>query len=62
MSACARQIRLRSTPFTPPHLPAAAQMEILVAKRVEDILPMLQDAARGVAEAEKGLAVPVERM
>ena len=43
-------------------MPAAAQMEILVAKRVEDILPMLQDAARGIAEAEKGLAVPVERM
>lgn len=43
-------------------MPAAAQMEILVARRVEDILPMLQDAARGVAAAEKDLALPVDRM
>ncbi|HTP93717.1 MAG TPA: TIGR00730 family Rossman fold protein [Xanthobacteraceae bacterium] len=38
------------------------QVDYLVARRSEDILPMLQDAARGVGEAEKAMAVPVERL
>ena len=38
------------------------QVDYLVARRSEDILAMLQDAARGVGEAEKAMAVPVERL
>jgi len=38
------------------------QVDYLVARSSEDILPMLQDAARGVGEAEKAMAVPVERL
>jgi uncharacterized protein (TIGR00730 family) len=42
-------------------MPATQPVEILVAKRVEDILPMLQQAASGVA-AETTMAVPAERL
>jgi uncharacterized protein (TIGR00730 family) len=43
-------------------MPAAQPVEILVARRVEDILPMLQKAARGVAAAETAMTVPAERL
>src|ERR1700735_4194161 len=36
--------------------------ELLVANRVEDILPKLQEAARTVSPAEKELVVPAERL
>jgi len=43
-------------------LPAASRVDCLVATRVEDILPNLRDAARGVNEAETVMAVPADRM
>ena len=41
---------------------AALSVDFLVADHVEDILPKIRDAARQVAEAEKTLAVPAERL
>ena len=42
---------------------ASLEVNPLVAERVEDILPMLTEAARGVPEAEKAMkAADVERM
>jgi hypothetical protein len=49
---------MRTVKFVPP----AYEVEFLVAKRVEDILPKLREAARDVAEAEKTMAVPTERL
>jgi uncharacterized protein (TIGR00730 family) len=49
---------MRAVQFVPP----ALRVDFLVADRVEDILPMLQDAARRVAETEKAMAVPAERL
>ena len=43
-------------------MPSALRVDFLVAKRVDDILPMLQDAARRVAEAEETMKVPAERL
>ncbi len=43
-------------------VPSALRVDFLVAKRVEDILPKLREAARKVAEAEKTMAVPAERL
>jgi uncharacterized protein (TIGR00730 family) len=44
-------------------VPAPARgVELLVANRVDDILPKLQEAARSVSPAEKELAVPAERL
>ena len=43
-------------------VPSALRVDFLVADRVEDILPMLQDAARRVAGTEKAMAVPAERL
>jgi uncharacterized protein (TIGR00730 family) len=43
-------------------LPAVPRVNCLVATRVEDILPKLQEAARSVDEADKAMAVPAERM
>jgi hypothetical protein len=43
-------------------MPASSHVEILVAKKAEDILPMLRDAARDVTEAEKQMTVPAERL
>jgi uncharacterized protein (TIGR00730 family) len=44
-------------------LPTTPHVECLVATRVEDILPKLQEAFRDVTEAEKAMAaVPAERM
>ena len=45
---------MRAVKFVPP----ALRVDFLVAKRVEEILPMLQEAARNVAEADKAMAVP----
>ncbi|MFZ0777971.1 MAG: TIGR00730 family Rossman fold protein [Xanthobacteraceae bacterium] len=49
---------MRAVKFVPPSL----RVDFLVAKRVDEILPMLQEAARKVAEADKAMAVPAERL
>ena len=44
-------------------VPSSAHgVELLVANRIEDILPKLQEAARAVSPAVKELAVPAERL
>jgi uncharacterized protein (TIGR00730 family) len=43
-------------------LPPSMRVDFLVSNSAEEILPKLQQAARGVAEAEKAMAVPVERL
>jgi uncharacterized protein (TIGR00730 family) len=43
-------------------MPDTLRVNFLVADRVEDILPMLRDAARGVSEADEKMAVPAERL
>lgn len=43
-------------------VPAALSVDYLVAKRVDEILPKLRQAAREMAEAEKPMAVPAERL
>ena len=43
-------------------VPSALGVDFLVAQSVEEILPKLRGAAREVAEAEKRMTVPVERM
>ena len=43
-------------------VPSALRVDYLVAKRVEEILPMLREAANKVAEAEKTMAVPADRL
>jgi uncharacterized protein (TIGR00730 family) len=43
-------------------MPASMHVDVLVTKRVEEILPMLRDAARDSAAAEKSMAVPAERL
>jgi uncharacterized protein (TIGR00730 family) len=42
--------------------PPSRGVDLLVAERVADILPKLQEAVRGVSEAEKQMAVPAERL
>jgi uncharacterized protein (TIGR00730 family) len=42
-------------------MPASLRVDVLVADRVEDILPKAREAARVVAEADKAMAVPAER-
>ncbi len=49
---------MRELEFVPPPL----RVDFLVAKRVEDILPKLREAARGVAAADAAMAVPAERL
>jgi uncharacterized protein (TIGR00730 family) len=49
---------MRDQKFMPPTLP----VKFLVANRVEDILPMIREAAHGVSDVEKTMAVPVERL
>ena len=49
---------MRAVQFVPP----ALNIDLLIANDVEDILPKLRDAAQRVAEAEKRMTVPVERM
>ena len=43
-------------------VPSALRVDFLVAKRVQEILPKLREAAREVAEAEKAMVVPAERL
>jgi len=43
-------------------VPGALHVDFLVARRVQEILPMLQDAASRIAEADKTMAVPAERL
>jgi uncharacterized protein (TIGR00730 family) len=43
-------------------VPSALNVDFLIADRVEDILPKMRQAAREVAEAEKSMSVPVERL
>ena len=38
-------------------MPPGLRVNFLVANRIEEILPKLRDAARGVAEADKAMAV-----
>jgi uncharacterized protein (TIGR00730 family) len=49
---------MRAVQFVPP----ALSVNFLVAKTVEEILPKLRDAAQRVAEAEKRMTVPVDRL
>jgi uncharacterized protein (TIGR00730 family) len=42
--------------------PPARGVNLLVVDRIEDVLPKLREAARAVAEAEKQMAVPAERL
>jgi uncharacterized protein (TIGR00730 family) len=42
--------------------PPSRGVDLLVVERVADILPKLQDAVRGVSEAQKQMAVPAERL
>jgi uncharacterized protein (TIGR00730 family) len=43
-------------------VPEALSFNFLVAERVEDILPKLRHAARGVAAAEEVMAIPAARL
>jgi uncharacterized protein (TIGR00730 family) len=43
-------------------MPSTPHLDLLVAKRVEDILPMLRDAARRVSAADETVAVPADRL
>jgi uncharacterized protein (TIGR00730 family) len=43
-------------------VPESLAVNFLVAERVEDILPILRQAARGRAEAEMPMAIPAERL
>ena len=42
--------------------PPSRGVDLLVAERVVDILPKLQEAVRGVSETQKQMAVPAERL
>jgi uncharacterized protein (TIGR00730 family) len=42
--------------------PPVNGVDLLVADRIEDILPKLRKAVRAVSEAEKQMAVPAERL
>jgi uncharacterized protein (TIGR00730 family) len=50
---------MRSLGLVPP---PARGVDLLVAERIEDILPKLRDAAPAGAKAEKKIAVPVDRL
>jgi len=43
-------------------VPESLAVNFLVAERVEDILPILRQAARSRTEAEKPMAIPAERL
>jgi uncharacterized protein (TIGR00730 family) len=43
-------------------MPSADGVDFLVARRVEEILPMLHEAASKVADAETTMVVPAERL
>jgi uncharacterized protein (TIGR00730 family) len=42
-------------------VPDSLAVNFLVAERVDDILPVLRQAARGRPEAEQAMAIPAER-
>ena len=42
--------------------PPSRGVDLLVVEHVADILPKLQEAVRGVSEAQKQMAVPAERL
>jgi uncharacterized protein (TIGR00730 family) len=42
--------------------PPSRGVDLLVVERVADILPKLNEAVRGVSEAQKQMAVPAERL
>ena len=52
-------VHMRALGLVPP---PAKGVNLLVAERVEDILPKLREAAHTVAAAEKKMAVPADRM
>src|ERR1700728_4155038 len=56
---CSLLAHMRTLGLVPP---AKRGVDLLVANRVADILPKLQDAAHGISEAEKAMALPIERM
>jgi uncharacterized protein (TIGR00730 family) len=43
-------------------VPDAPRINFLVADRIEEILPKLHDAARGVTGAEETMAIPADRL
>jgi uncharacterized protein (TIGR00730 family) len=43
-------------------VPDSLSVNFLVTEKVEDILPVLRQAARGRAEAEEAMAIPAERL
>jgi hypothetical protein len=43
-------------------VPSTSRVDLLVAKRVEDILPIMREAAHGIDDMEKTMAVPAERL
>jgi uncharacterized protein (TIGR00730 family) len=43
-------------------VPSALEVDLLVAKRVEDILPTLREVRQNVFDAGKPTAVPIERL
>jgi uncharacterized protein (TIGR00730 family) len=49
---------MREVKFIPPSF----RVDFLATKRVDDILPMLREAAGKVTETEKPMAVPAERL
>jgi uncharacterized protein (TIGR00730 family) len=49
---------MREQQFVPP----ARRLDFLVTNHVEDILPKLRQASRSVAEAEKTMAIPADRL
>jgi uncharacterized protein (TIGR00730 family) len=49
---------MRTQQFMPPSM----RVDVLVAKRVEDILPQMREATRDVAEVEKTMVVPADRL
>ena len=49
---------MHAVKFVPPGL----RVDFLVTKRIDEILPMLRETARKVAEAEKTMAVPADRL
>jgi uncharacterized protein (TIGR00730 family) len=49
---------MRTVKFVPP----TYEVNFLVAERVEDILPKMREAARKLAEVERPMAVPAERL
>jgi hypothetical protein len=42
--------------------PPSRGVDLLVVERVADILPKLNEAVRGMGEAQKQMAVPAERL